>query len=607
MIIFLLIVLDNFNWCINSFAMYNILEHPIIYRTIGFAWILFGIYILCKIWIKRKIQKNDNEEIAEVGDEDMIKQGFRMNAVPENLDIIVIGSGIAGLTVSSIMAQEGKRVLLLEQHDVIGGNTHTFKEKDFDFETGVHYIGGRVGRKTSSLRKHFDCVTKNGVEWEKMDDVYDFVVIRDGKNREEYPMHSDVKILKKTLISSFPEEEKAIHEYFNVIKKANTGITIFFLLKCIPYLWIQKIIHKLLQPFLSIFYETTEEVLSKLTDNKKLIGILTYFCGDYVEVPSRSSFGIQALLSNHYRGGGYFPVGGPSMFARTIVPIIEKSKGKAFVRAPVSSILIDEQNKAIGVVVKGHHILSKIVVSAISSTITYKYLIPQSHQHLVQSHLKVIESPELASDTGYMSMFVGLEGDSDELNLPKRNLWVFSSWNHNENMKKFRDDYDADLPGVFISFASAKDPTYHTRNPKKSVASIISLGFYQHVEDFKDERVKHRGDAYDQLKAQWKEKMLEIFLKEFPNLRDKIAFADNGTTITNDFYLGTYHGAPCGLAHTPERFKQVEILSPTSPIKNLYLSGQDMLTCGVSAGLMSGFMTSYNISPSLILKYPKRC
>ncbi|CAF4322707.1 unnamed protein product, partial [Rotaria sordida] len=207
---------------------------------------------------------------------------------------------------------------------------------------------------------------------------------------------------------------------------------------------------------------------------------------------SRSSFGMQALLSDHYMGGGYFPIGGPSMFARTIVPIIEKSKGKAFVRAPVSSILINEENKAIGVVVKGHRIFSSIVVSAISATKTYKYLIPQTHQCLVQSHLKIIESPELASETGYMSMFVGLQGDSDELNLPKRNLWIFPSWNHDENMTKFRDDYSADFPGMFISFASAKDPTYHTRYPKKSVASIITLGIYEHVEDFKDENAKHR-------------------------------------------------------------------------------------------------------------------
>ena len=31
-------------------------------------------------------------------------------------------------------------MLVLEQHDVAGGNTHTFVEKGFEMDTGVHYL-----------------------------------------------------------------------------------------------------------------------------------------------------------------------------------------------------------------------------------------------------------------------------------------------------------------------------------------------------------------------------------------------------------------------------------------------------------------------------------
>ncbi|CAF4905457.1 unnamed protein product, partial [Rotaria sp. Silwood2] len=86
--------------------MQIILEYPIIYQSVCFAWGLFGTYILWKTWSKRKTEKNGKEEIAEIGNENIIRQGFRINAVPENVDMIVIGSGIAGLTVASIMAQE---------------------------------------------------------------------------------------------------------------------------------------------------------------------------------------------------------------------------------------------------------------------------------------------------------------------------------------------------------------------------------------------------------------------------------------------------------------------------------------------------------------------
>lgn len=56
--------------------------------------------------------------------------------MPENLDAIVIGSGISGLTTASLLAKAGKKVLVLEQHDQAGGCCHTFVEKGFEFDSG---------------------------------------------------------------------------------------------------------------------------------------------------------------------------------------------------------------------------------------------------------------------------------------------------------------------------------------------------------------------------------------------------------------------------------------------------------------------------------------
>ena len=57
-------------------------------------------------------------------------------------DIIVIGSGISGLTAAAALTRAGQRVLLLEQHWVAGGLTQTFKRGDWQFATGVHYLSG---------------------------------------------------------------------------------------------------------------------------------------------------------------------------------------------------------------------------------------------------------------------------------------------------------------------------------------------------------------------------------------------------------------------------------------------------------------------------------
>jgi len=59
----------------------------------------------------------------------ILKQGFTAKKIPENLDAIVIGSGIGGLSCASLLARSGKKVLVLEQHDQAGGCCHTFHDK----------------------------------------------------------------------------------------------------------------------------------------------------------------------------------------------------------------------------------------------------------------------------------------------------------------------------------------------------------------------------------------------------------------------------------------------------------------------------------------------
>jgi len=99
-----------------------------------------------------------------------------MKKVPSNLDVIVIGSGMGGLSTASILAKEGKRVLVLEQHNIVGGNLHTFTEKGYEFDTGLHYVGGKIGHKRSSTRKLMDYISDGIVEWEAMDDDYDVAI-----------------------------------------------------------------------------------------------------------------------------------------------------------------------------------------------------------------------------------------------------------------------------------------------------------------------------------------------------------------------------------------------------------------------------------------------
>ena len=64
---------------------------------------------------------------------------------------------------------------------------------------------------------------------------------------------------------------------------------------------------------------------------------------------------------------------------------------------------------------------------------------------------------------------------------------------------------------------------------------------------------------------------------------------------------GSKRGESWGLAHTPTRYKQTW-LRPHTPIKGLFLTGQDLVSVGVMGALVSGFLTAIAVYPILAWK-----
>lgn len=240
---------------------------------------------------------------------DVTRDAFRAKKVPEDVDYILIGSGMGSLYTAGLLARAGKKVVVLEQHYVAGGCTHSFEEKGYEFDTGLHYVG-----RVEKYKTLFDLVTTNDedkVEWQKMgtkENDYCYDEIKLGQDPAfQFCAGEDNYI--DNLAKEFPSEREAIKEWVRLCQRANKKADMYFYAKLFPK-WLQWLINLLLNgKYLKLARQTTAEVVSGLTSNTRLQSLLCATFGNYGLRPEDSSFIIQAGITAHYMGGAYYPIG----------------------------------------------------------------------------------------------------------------------------------------------------------------------------------------------------------------------------------------------------------------------------------------------------------
>ena len=518
--------------------------------------------------------------------------GYRPELAQEKFDTIIIGSGMSGLTTAVLLSQHGQRVLILEKHFKVGGFTHTFKRKNYEWDVGIHYIG-EVHNTKSYTRKLFDRVTDGKLKWAKMDDNYDRIIFPD----KSYDFIAPKEKFIQSLTAHFPEEEKGIRDYIDFVQSYVRKGRGFYTSKALPK-WLSPFLYgSMTKPFFEYADRTTKDVMNAFTQNKKLQGVLTGQWGDYGSPPGRSSFAMHASVVRHYLDGGNYPIGGSRMIAEYASDLIESMGGKIVVNAGVDEILT-QGKKAVGVRLDSGDELfaSRIVSSAGLLNTVNTFLRNQSAGRVLKENVKNVKPTE-----SYLCLYIGLNKSAKALGLSNTNLWIYPGYDHDQNVDNYRKNPDGDFPVVYVSFPSAKDPDWDKNHPGCATMEAITLGSWNQFKEWQDEPWKGRGDSYEDFKEALAQKILNVVYKHVPEAKDAMDYYELSTPLSVRDMAHYPGGEMYGLDHTPQRFHQ-KWLRPQTNIKNLYLTGQDVTTVGLTSALFSGLLTASSVLGKNLMK-----
>ena len=494
-------------------------------------------------------------------------------------DVVIIGSGMAGLVTAANLVSEGLSVLVLEQHFIAGGATTMFKRKDFVFEAGGHRFSG-IRNPDGVLAKLLKKIDKTVI----LEPINPSYVVKSGNKILKADL--DINKYKQNVIELFPKEKQNIEKYFTAMLKIVEGN---------KYLASHKKINPIALLFRHPYFfknikKNTRQFMEQFFKDEEIITFLTML-GAYTTLPTKqqSFTGYANLWVVHHLSEGMSLIkGGTKQVVDALVGYIDKNGGQVVVSKYVAKILT-ENKKAIGVEINdGTKIKSRFVVSTASNQETYLKLLNSK-----LSDDKFIKTIKNQKQSGSLfQLFLGVKEENGE-GLEYTTTFVAGNSKIGDT-KVYEKMYNWDLDIITLSGVITVEGKENSPEGFRSV-NISCLIPYHHSKNWfingKDK------NEYRKFKEEIAEKIIKNFNKYIPNLKDRIVYQNTATPLTIERYTLATEGGLQGLAHTIEQSGRGRGKIKTH-IKNLYHAGQyNFPGAGIITVSISG-----NLCAEMILK-----
>lgn len=483
-----------------------------------------------------------------------------------NDKIIIIGSGLGGLSSGVLLAKNGYKVTILEQARQIGGCLQCFQRRGVKFETGMHFIGSTdEGQALHKLMNVLEITDK--IQLSRLD-THGYDVVSLCGERFEFANGREPFIEK--MASYFPSQRENLWRYWAIVENVASSSSLHTLR------------FDQAQHALDMEFQTRpmDQVIDSVVTDPLLAKVLAGTLPLYAAERGKTPFSSHAFIMDFYNKSASRVVKGSDAIAKALQEVLYQYGGRIVCNRKVKKILCNN-TKATGVLCGDDSFYeADYIISGVHPLRTLEMLEdvplirPAYRKRLLDTKQTV----------GGFAVYLHFK----EATVPYMNYNYYA--------------YTQDTPWDCEHYKPEEWPKgylymhfCHEPFPKYAHAGVIlSYMRYDDVARWKGTRVGHRGKDYEDFKKQCAEKLLATLEKDFPGIMQGIAHYYTSTPQTYLDYTGTEGGSMYGIAKDVNAAFGGRV-SHRTRIPNLFLTGQNVNSHGMLGTLVGTIVTCSEI------------
>jgi phytoene dehydrogenase-like protein len=475
-------------------------------------------------------------------------------------DVVVIGAGLGGLTAGAILARAGRKVLVIERSNSVGGAASSYKSGDLFVEGSLHETSDPQDPRDPKHGVLVRAGVLDAVKWIPGGGLYE---ARGGPLDRPFAMPDNFDAARRALTERFPEARDGIDDVLDVMqrlalaaggdKKADDQFDA--LVNLVPE---GDRALSLAQKFESVF-GNNEAVKCALAAN------LSYYHDD----PATLSWPFFAMSQGgFFLSGGRYVQGGSQRLSSALARAIRTAGGEVMIRRVVTGINLDAQGRPNGAAHSAKDggdiqtVESAVIVSNAAPEILASLMPADAARKLIDSYARQRPSVSL------FALTLGLSKPPREFGVTEYSTQLLPPW-----MTRL-DDY-AQGARLMAGEPADRMPPFAIVDYAAIDSGVPAPPYVLSI--FGPDRLSNWDgadlDFYRDKRVRWQDAIARYLDQHYPGLAGAVIAASFNTALSVRQYLNAPEGAVYGFAPMPQRsIGGAPPRSPRTAVPGIYLA-----------------------------------